>query len=332
MIGHKLSEYLVGEIDEMLKTAGSGLVEADFAVKSPAGNCRWVQVCIAEISRAHAMNGCRLVILRDISERKEVELRLAQSEEKFRSLAENLPGVVCIIADGRILYTNSHADSILGYEASEMLREEFDFSSIFNLADPGHFLVSLESELLEHGRADREVSVCKKDHTLLRALVSLQYIRYDDTKAVLCIITDVTSLYQTIDSLDETKKRYWALFEASSDAIFIETVDGRIFDCNSSCERIYGYTRAELLSKSASDLVPGDLLGMLKDLETDLKAKRGSERSVCLEALGIRKDGGIFPTEVTINPVKLEGLECFLVTVRDISARREAEIARQRYE
>jgi len=331
-IGHKLSEYLVGEIDELLKTTGSGLLEADFAVKIPASNCHWVQLCVAEISRAHAMNGCRLVILRDISERKEVELRLAQSEEKFRSLAENLPGVVCIIADGRILYTNSHADSILGYEASEMLRDEFDFSSIFNLADPGHFLVSLESELLENGRVEREVSVCKKDHTLLRALVSLQYIRYDNTKAVLCIITDVTSLYQTIDNLDETKKRYWALFEASSDAIFIETVDGRIFDCNSSCERIYGYTRAELLSKSARDLVPGDLSSMLKDLETELKAKRGSERSICLEALGIRKDGGVFPTEVTINPVKLEGLECFLVTVRDISARREAEIARQRYE
>ncbi len=332
MIGHRLSDYLAGEVDELLQTVGLGLLEADFAVKNTTGSCSWVQVCIAEISRAHAMGGCRLVILRDISERKEVELRLTHSEEKFRTLAENLPGVVCIIADGRILYTNSRADSILGYEASEMLREEFDFSNIFNLADPGRFLVSLESELLEHGRVEREVSVCKKDQTLLRALVSLQYIRYDNTKAVLCIITDVTSLYQTIDSLDETKKRYWALFEASSDAIFIETVDGRIFDCNSSCERIYGYTRAELLSKSARDLVPGDLSNMLKDLESELKAKRGSERSICLEALGIRKDGGVFPTEVTINPVKLEGLECFLVTVRDISTRREAEIARQRYE
>lgn len=332
IIGHRLSEYLVGDVDELLLAAGANLREADFELKDTSGSCRWVQVCVAEISRSHAVSGCRLVILRDISERKSFELQLAQSEEKFRTLAENLPGVVCVIADGRILYTNSHANSIIGYEASEMLREEFDFSSIFNLADPGHFLVNLESELLEHGKVEREVSVCKKDHTLLRALVSLQYIRYDNKKAVLCIITDVTSLYQTIDSLDETKKRYWALFEASSDAIFIETVDGRIFDCNSACERSYGYTRAELLSKSARDLVPGDLANMLKDLEAELKAKRGNDRSICLEAFGIRKDGGVFPTEVTINPVKLEGLECFLVTVRDISARREAEVARQRYE
>lgn len=332
IIGHRLSDFLARQIDEILLKAASGLQEADIQLINSTAQCRWVQVCVAEISRAHAMGGCRLVILRDISARKAVELELAQSEEKFRTLAENLPGVICIIADGRILYTNSHANSILGYEASEMLREEFDFSSIFNLSDPGHFLVSLENELLENGRVEREVSVCKKDHTLMRALVSLQYIHYASSRAVLCIITDVTSLYQTIDSLDETKKRYWALFEASSDAIFIETVDGRIFDCNSSCERIYGYTRAELLSKSARDLVPGDLTSMLKNLESELKAKRGSDRSICLEALGIRKDGGVFPTEVTINPVKLEGLECFLVTVRDISVRREAETARQRYE
>ncbi len=332
VIGRRLADFMAGPIDEILHKAVSGLQEADIELKDPAGKCRWVEICVAEICRAHAMAGCRLVILRDISARKSVEAELAQSEEKFRTLAENLPGVVCIIADGRILYTNSHANSIIGYEASEMLREEFDFSSIFNLADPGHFLVSLEDELLKNGRVEREVSVCKKDHTLLRALVSLQYIRFGNARAVLCIITDVTSLYQAIDSLDETKKRYWALFEASSDAIFIETIEGRIFDCNSACERIFGYTRAELLSKTARDLVLDDLSGMLIDLEKELRAKRGNDRSICLEALGARRDGSVFPTEVTINPVKIEGLECFLVTVRDISARREAETARQRYE
>lgn len=332
LIGSQLSSYFVDDIGELLQTDTDGIHEADVELKTVKDVRRWAQVCVTRIRRTHETDGSRLVILRDVSERKRAELQLAQSEEKFRSLAENLPNVVCIIADGRIVYTNSSADSIIGYEAAEMLRDEFDFSSIFNLADPGHFLVTLENELQQQGKVEREVSVRKKDQTVLRCLVSLQYINFDNTRAVLCIITDVTSLYQAIDSLDETKKRYWALFEASSDAILIETLDGRIYDCNSASERIYGYTRPELLGKFARDLVPGDLSGMLKDLEKELAAKRGSDRSICLEALGVRCDGSIFPTEVTINPVKLEGLECFLVTVRDISARREAEAARQRYE
>ena len=332
MIGHQFCDYFVNVSVDLLKCSAPGLHEAELQIKNATEKCRWVQVCLADIASAHSLSGGKLVILRDISARKATELKLANSEEKFRTLAENLPGVVCVLAAGKILYTNSHADSILGYDASEMLRESFDFSSIFNLADPGGFLVGLETELLEHGRVEREVSVRKKDQAVLRCLVTLQYITYDSTKAVLCIINDVTSLFKAIDSLDETQKRYWSLFEASSDAIFIETIDGRIFDCNSACEKSYGYTRAELLSKSAKDLVPGDLSGMLTDLESELKVKRGSDRSVCLEALGVKKDGTIFPTEVAINPVKLEGLECFLVTVRDISMRREAEIARQRYE
>ncbi len=332
IIGHLLSEYLGSKIDELLHQPDSGLREVELEILHPSGSGKWVQVCVSTVVSAHAMSACRLVTLRDISARKSAELELAHSEKNFRTLAENLPGVVCIIADGRVLYTNSSANSIIGYEASEMLHEEFDFSSIFNLAEPGRFLVDLETELLENGRVEREVSVKKKDYTILRGLVTLQYIQFDNAKAVLCIITDVTSLFKTIDSLDETRKRYWTLFEASADATFIETIDGRIFDCNSACERVYGYTRAELLSKSAKDLVPGDLSGMLADLEKDLEVKRGSDRSVCLESLGVHRDGTVFPTEVTINPVKLEGVEYFLVSVRDISMRREAEIARQRYE
>jgi PAS domain S-box-containing protein len=332
LTGSAFSEHFISDTADLVKCCGPGLHESELKVKSAARENCWVQACLAEISRAHTLGGSKLVILRDISLRKAAELQLSQSEEKFRTLAENLPGVVCIMAAGRILYTNSRADSIIGYDASEMLRENFDFSSLFNLADPGGFLVSLETELLKHGRVEREVSIRHKDQALLRCLVTLQYINYDSTKAVLCIINDVTSLFNTIDSLDETKKRYWSLFEASSDAIFIETIDGRIFDCNSACEKSYGYTRAELLSKSAKDLVPGDLSAMLKDLEKELALKRDSGRSVCLEALGAKKDGTVFPTEVMINPVKLEGLECFLVTVRDISMRREAEISRQRYE
>ncbi|MBU1106647.1 MAG: PAS domain S-box protein [Candidatus Riflebacteria bacterium] len=333
MIGHSLLDYFADNSrDILLNDKSSGLHEDELQLKNPAGKCSWVQICVAEISRAYAASGSRMVVLRDISSRKATETQLANSEQKFRMLAESLPGVVLIMADGRIIYTNSHAGSILGYDASELLKEEFDLSSIFNLADPGGFLVNIESELIEQGRVEREVSIKKKDHTDLRCLVTLQYINYDSTKAVLCLITDVTSLYQAIDSLDETKKRYWSLFEASTDAIFLETIDGHIFDCNSACERLYGYTHAELLGKSASDLVPGDLSSMLKDLEKELRSKRGSDRSVSIEALGLHKDGNIFPTEVSINPVKLEGLECYSVTVRDISLRRDAEFARQRYE
>jgi len=45
--------------------------------------------------------------------------------------------------------------------------------------------------------------------------------------------------------------RFRALFEAATDAVFIETLDGRILDCNPTACEIYGYSRAEFLSSTS---------------------------------------------------------------------------------
>lgn len=306
--------------------------EADVELKAPAGDYRWLQVCIFPIEKNDQQKPQNFVVLRDITSSKNAEVALLESEEKFRALADNSHGVIFILAAGRIVYVNKRAKNVIGYEACEILKDDFNFSQLFNAANPGGLLADLEDELIEGESVQREVTVRRKDGVLCKSLVSLRYMPYQGKKAVLGVITDITALDQAHEKLDETKQRYWVLFEASSDAIFLESIDGTILDCNTSCERLYGYSRLELLGMNAEELVPDKYFSTLQGLSDELEKARSDGRPICLEALGKRKNGDIFPTEVTLAQVKLSGDECFALTIRDISARREIEEARQRYD
>lgn len=331
--GKSLFSFFRSIPEELENYGGSeNYLEVDAQLNLPAAECCWLQLCIFPIEKVAQQEEHNFVVLRDITARKNADLALLESEEKFRALADNSHGVIFILADGRIVYVNSLAKKVTGYETSEMLREDFDFSQLFNAMNPGSWLADLEDELVTSENVQREVSVRRKDGVLCKCLVALKYMPYQGKKAVLGVITDITALQMANDKLDETRKRYWALFEASSDAIFLESADGTILDCNSACENIFGYSRVELLGMNAKDMVPPEYLSTLDKLSAEIERTRTSDRNLCLESLGKRKDGSAFPTEVTVNCVKLSGEECFAVTVRDISIRREIETARQRYE
>lgn len=85
---------------------------------------------------------CRIVVITDITERKHSEEALRESEEKFRSLAEQSPNIIYINQKGRVVYANDKCEEITGYK-----REEF-YSPDFN------FLVLMAPESIELVRAN----------------------------------------------------------------------------------------------------------------------------------------------------------------------------------
>ncbi len=107
----------------------------------------------------------------------------------------------------------------------------------------------------------------------------------------LVFIRDVTAQRLMENELSQASRHYWTIFDASSDAIFLETADGSIFDCNKACEKMYGYSQSELLKMNARDLVPGTVVEMLENFTPELENTRTTGRSIQLEAAGRRKDG-----------------------------------------
>jgi len=122
-------------------------------------------------------------------------------------------------------------------------------------------------------------------------------------------IEDITSLKQAEKEARDNAERYRRLFELESDAIFvIDDETGRILEANNAAASIYGFSREEILEMR----------------NEDLSAEPDNPRRAIYHK---KKDGTVFPVEITTTRLMWNGRRSHLSTVRDISDRLNAEEA-----
>ena len=122
------------------------------------------------------------------------------------------------------------------------------------------------------------------------------------------------------------ESRYRKLLHAAPDAILEVNEEGRILILNEAVERMFGYSRAELLGLNVDQLVPASMRGGHAQ-HRDAYAKRPKTRPMGtgLELQGQRKDGSLFPVEISLSPNWIEGSLHVIASVRDISERKAVE-------
>jgi PAS domain S-box-containing protein len=117
--------------------------------------------------------------------------------------------------------------------------------------------------------------------------------------------------------------RLAAIVQSSDDAIVSKTLEGVILTWNPAAERIFGYSAEEMVGSSIYKLVPPDLHHEEEDV---LRRISRGESVAHYEAMRVRKDGTLFPVELTVSPVRnVSGRIVGASSVkRDISDRRHA--------
>jgi len=131
-----------------------------------------------------------------------------------------------------------------------------------------------------------------------------------------------TKYRQIEEALTESKEKYRILVELSADGVLIETVEGRILECNIAGAKIYGYTKKEeIIGMTLADLVPEEFAEKLPKVITDKETTHG----IFLPRISKKKDGTIFPTEVASKIVNIGGKPRLIAYVRDITKRKKAE-------
>ena len=122
-----------------------------------------------------------------------------------------------------------------------------------------------------------------------------------------------------------SERRFSDLFEFSPDAIVITNGDGVIVEANRHVETVFGWTPAELVGQLVEMLIPTNLREghpRLREqyMQSELPRAMGSERS---DLLGLRKDGSVFPVEISLSPMQTsEGL-LVAAAVRDVTERQK---------
>lgn len=131
-------------------------------------------------------------------------------------------------------------------------------------------------------------------------------VKQDEFRAHLCMPHRDSDILQLLLLRD--------LLECLPDAMVVLNQAGEIVQINFQTENLFGYSREELLGHSLEHLFPAGFAGL----------HLGSRPIAGLELYARRKDGGEFPVEVRLNPIKPEGV-LVAAAIRDITTRKSAE-------
>lgn len=143
-----------------------------------------------------------------------------------------------------------------------------------------------------------------------------------------CIAPLFQSFNQSRQVARVNQDKYRTLFEASGDAIFLETLQGQVIECNEAACRMFGYTHEEMTSLTVADLVPPEIAAKLPEIILQEAIYEG----IFIQAQGKRKNGQVFDTEVSTRLIHIEGESFAIAYVRDITERKRSETALEQSE
>jgi len=260
----------------------------------------------------------------DLTERKLAEEALGESEEKFRSLAEQSPNMIFINKKGRIVYVNKKCEEVMGYEREKLCSPDFDFRSLVAPESLGLINDNFARHLRGEEVQPYDYSIINKDGKRIEAINASKLIQYEGETAILGVVTDITERKKSERALRESEERLKILFESAPDTIYLIDSEGRFMDGNRAALELVGFARDEAIGKNLAEM------GMLSDKQLskaieNLKKVATGNLSGPNEYRLKRKDGSYISVEVRTFPVKIGGETLTLGIARNITERKQAE-------
>jgi PAS domain S-box-containing protein len=135
---------------------------------------------------------------------------------------------------------------------------------------------------------------------------------------------------RTLDSLEDSEQRFRSISETASDAIISVNSSGNIVLWNNAAETIFGYSADEVIGKPVTLIMPKRFHeAHRKGMERLLTTGKSKIVGKTVELVGLRKDGGEFPLELSLASWKTGEEVFFSAIIRDITERKDEEQRRQ---
>ena len=145
-----------------------------------------------------------LGVITDITERKQAEESLRESEEKFRNLAEQSPNMIFIIKGKGIVYANKKCEEITGYKRENFYMKNFNFISLTLPEHAELIQTNLRRNFEGEDVSPFEFTIIGKKGNKIDVILASKLIKYGGETAVLGIITDITKRKEAEEKLKRT--------------------------------------------------------------------------------------------------------------------------------
>jgi diguanylate cyclase (GGDEF)-like protein/PAS domain S-box-containing protein len=202
-------------------------------------------------------NDYLLVIARDITERKKVEEALSDSEKRFKMLAEESPNMIFINKGGRVVYANKMCEEMMGYTREEYYSESFNFMDL--IAPEYKDLVKENFKIHMSGKdiPPYDYKCITRDGREITTIIATKLIDYEDGKAILGIITDITERKITEEKIRKISNEWEVTFNSINDLLSIHDKDFNIIRVNKAFSEALGKRSDELIGKKCYEVIHG---------------------------------------------------------------------------
>lgn len=266
-----------------------------------------------------------LAIEEDVTQRKAIESALAESEERFRQMAE-LSGEWLWEQDpkGYYLYSSIAVNQILGFSRTQIIGKHYtELLTAQDKQTQTDFSSSRQSfkALVNHYRH-------KDGHLVITESTGLPIV--SETGQLLKwrgVDRDITAKMQFQNALIESEKRTRLIIESSINAIVLMDSYGIITDWNQRAEKMFGWSAKEAIGQRLEEMIIPQRFheAHRQGMQTFLETGAGPILNQQTEHTAKRRDGAEFPVEISVSPLKLGNSYIFSGFVHDISARKAAE-------
>ncbi|HEY1068173.1 MAG TPA: PAS domain S-box protein, partial [Pirellulales bacterium] len=325
LVGRKVSDVLsIGwaQIQPRLDRALAG-EQVAYELKLPATpeskGERWFRVMYQPRDR-QGEGPTVVVVVLDISENKRTEAAIRDSEERYRRLIDVLPGAVFTHSLDEIVFCNPAFVRLMRAKRAEDLTGR----NLYEVVHPH-----------DHGLMRAQTGAANDDSGQLATGTEMRVVRLDGRSVpvhavstpisgvgpsgVLTALSDLTDRERSMELLR-------SVLGSVSDSILTINADGIVQSMNPATERMFGYSEMEVLGNNIRVLMPEPYRtehdGYIANfMRTGVAKVIGKGR----EVEGRRKDGAVFPLELTVTEFQLDGERRFTGVVRDITARKRLE-------
>jgi PAS domain S-box-containing protein len=258
----------------------------------------------------------------DITERKQAEEALRESEARYRAVIEGAHDMIQSVGlDGGIIFVNKAWRDTLGYTEAEL--SGLNLFDIIHSDSQAHCREMMAEVAKGKPARNIEATFLTKDGRMILVEGSAAP-RYISNKVVASqgIFRDVTERKRAEAALADEATRHRILIDESSDGIVILDEDGKVYEANRRFAEMLGYTPEE-----ARELSVWDWEFQFPREQVAEMIRTVDETGDHFETRHRRKDGSTFDVEISTNGAVYAGQKLIFCVCRDITARKQAEAA-----
>jgi len=246
--------------------------------------------------------------------------------ENLRAFLDVAPDAIVIVDDhGTIVSVNHLAEEMFGYSRDDLVGRTIEMlvPERHRHAHSAHRQRYAEAPRTRSMGTGQQLSGRRKDGTEFPVEISLSPFKTAKSTQIISIIRDITAQ-------KEAEAKFRNLLESAPDGIVVVDESGTIVIVNSQAEKMFGYSRDEMIGKRVEMLVPERYQGVHGSHRTAYtREPRTRPMGAGRLLTGRRKDGSEFPVEISLSPLQSEQGILITSIIRDVTDRLHAEEERR---